>query len=226
MVHSATLPPLVRGTWYPMSWEKFLEWSPDEGQAEWIDGKGIAYVSNSARHMRMLGFLAELFRVYVRVLDLGEVFFDSMLLRLPTRPPGRMPDIFIIGRSDQERLRDQWFEGPALLVVEFVSDESVQRDLIEKRDEYERAGVPEYLAIDTRLDRQGFTYLQLDHEGRYQPIKPDADGRYHSAALSGFWIDPAWFRQDPLPSVERLMVQIAPRAYRRYLAQLLVESDE
>ncbi|MEA2510933.1 MAG: hypothetical protein QOJ59_420 [Thermomicrobiales bacterium] len=101
MVHSATLPPFVRGTWYPMSWEKFLEWSPDEGQSEWVDGKGIAYVSNSARHMRMLGFLTELLRVYVRVLDLGEVFFDSMLLRLPTRPSSRMPDIFRLqGRLD------------------------------------------------------------------------------------------------------------------------------
>ncbi|MEA2532057.1 MAG: hypothetical protein QOG89_3701 [Thermomicrobiales bacterium] len=63
-------------------------------------GKGSPTCRSSARHMWMLGFLTELFRDYVRVLDLGEVFFDSMLLRLPTRPSSRMPDIF---RSNRRR---------------------------------------------------------------------------------------------------------------------------
>ena len=96
MVQQAALPPLVRGQWYPMSWEEFLAWSPDEGQSEWVDGKGIAYVSNSTLHGGRVGFLAELLRVYVRVFDLGEVFFDSILLRLPTRPSGRMPDVLVV----------------------------------------------------------------------------------------------------------------------------------
>jgi Uma2 family endonuclease len=224
MAQSMTLPPLVRGNWYPMTWGEFLDWSPNEGQAEWVDGRGSAYVSNSARHQRMLGFLAELLRIYVRVFDLGEVFFDNLLMRLPTRPSGRMPDIFVVGRADLERVYDRWFEGPALLAIEFVSEGSVERDLVDKRAEYERAGVPEYVAIDARLDHDGLTFLRRDADGRYQSVTPDAEGRYHSAALPGFWIDPAWFRQDPLPNPLVLLRRISPEGWRRLLEEVEAEA--
>ncbi len=226
MVHPATLPPLGRGTPIPMTWEEFLAWSPDEGQSEWIDGEGIAYVSNSERHVGILIFLTELLGRYVRVLDLGRLFIDSMLLRLPSRPSGRMPDLFVVGRGDLGRVQHQWVDGPALLAVELVSEESAARDLVEKRAEYERAGIGEYLTVDARPGRDGITYLRLDPDGRYQPVAPDADGRYHSETLPGFWLDPAWFDQDPLPDVERLMLQIAPTAYREYLTRILAESPD
>ncbi len=223
MVQSATLPPLVRGQAFPMTWEEFLIWSPDEGKSEWVDGEGIAYVSNSARHVRMSVFLTGLLGQFLRVFDLGELFAESMLLRLPSRPSARMPDIFILGRADRGRVREQWVDGPVIFAVEFVSEESVTRDLVEKRAEYERAGIAEYLIVEARPDRQGITLLQLDPDGRYQPAAPDAAGRYHSAALPGFWLDPAWLDQDPSPSVERLMLRIAPDAYRRYMEQILAD---
>jgi Uma2 family endonuclease len=208
-----------------MTWEEFLVWT-DEGQSEWVDGKGIAYVSNSARHMRMVRFFAELLGLYVRVFDFGEVFFDQMLMRLPTRPSGRMPDIFVIGRDDAPRVHHQWFEGPALFVAEFVSEDDPERDTVEKLREYERAGVPEYLWIEASPDRRDFRFHRRGDDGAYRLVEPDAEGRYHSAVLPGFWFDPAWFWQDPLPNVERLMLLIAPVAYRRYLAQLLAEATE
>jgi Uma2 family endonuclease len=128
-----------------------------------------------------------------------------------------MPDVFVVGRSDLDRVHHQWVDGPALLAVEVVSDESADRDLRDKRAEYERAGVLEYLILDARTDRVGLTYLRLDAVGRYQPVAPDARGRYHSTALPGFWLDPAWFRQDPLPDVEDLLLAIAPGAYEAWL---------
>jgi Uma2 family endonuclease len=217
MMQPTALPPLVRGVWYPMSWEEFLEWSSDEGKFEWVAGKGIAYVSNSAPHVRLVRLLGMLLDTYVRVFGLGEVFIDQMLMRLPTRPSGRMPDIFVIGRDDADRVREQWFEGPALLAVEAISEDSVDRDLREKRDEYERAGVQEYLVIDARPDRDGFTFLRLDAEGRYQPVEPAEDGRFHSTALPGFWLDPCWFRQEPPPDAEDLLLTIAPDAYEAWI---------
>ncbi len=137
-----------------------------------------------------------------------------------------MPDLFVVGRGDLDRVQHQWVEGPALLAIEVISEESVTRDTVEKRAEYEQAGVVEYLIVEARPERRGITYLRRDPEGRYQPVVPDADGRYHSAVLPGFWLDLAWFDQDPLPDVERLMLRIAPAAYRRYLAQILAESPE
>jgi Uma2 family endonuclease len=217
MAQTATLPPLIRGTWYPMTWEEFLDWC-DEGQSEWVDGKGIAYLSNSTLHGRRVAFLAELLRLYVRVFDLGEVFSDQMLLRLPTRPSGRMPDIFVIGRDQLDRVQHQWVEGPALLGIEYLSDESVERDLVEKRVEYERAGMREYPVIDARPGHFEFLYLRLDEDGHYQEVAPDEQGRYHSEVLPGFWLDPNWFWQDPLPDVEDVMYAIAGHAYDEWLA--------
>ena len=218
MVQPATLSPVVRGRWTPMTWEEFLEWSPSEGQSEWVDGRGIAYVSNSTLHGRRVAFLADLLRLYVRVFDLGEVFSDNTLLRLPTRPSGRMPDIFVIGRDQLDRVQHQWVDGPALLGVEYISDESVERDLIEKRAEFERAGMREYLPIDARPGRYTFHWLRLDEDGHYQEVAPDDRERYHSESLPGFWLDPEWFWQDPLPDVEDAMFAIAGHAYDEWLA--------
>ena len=65
--------------------------------------------------------------------------------------------------------------------------------------------------------------VRLGPDGRYQAVAPDAHNRLRSTSLSGFWLDPAWLEQDPAPNVERLMLRIAPDAYRAYLAQLLAD---
>ena len=215
MAHPSVLPPMVRGQWIPMTWEDFLEWSPSEGKSEWVDGKGIAYVSNSAQHVRLVVFLGTLLNVFVRAFDLGEVFLETMLLRVPSRPAGRMPDILVVGRDDLDRVRPRFVDGPALLAVEVVSEESGDRDLVEKREEYARVGVREYVILDARPDHEGVTFLRLDKAGRYQAVEPDDHGRYQSAALPGFWLDPAWFLQEPLPNPTTILRRISPEAWRR-----------
>jgi Uma2 family endonuclease len=155
-VQRAALPPVVRGRWYPMSWEEFLEWAPDEGQSEWVDGKGIADVSNAPRHIRMVFFLAQLLGLYTRAVDFGEVFVDKLLVRLPMRPAGRMPDIVVVGREDRPRAGDRWFAERELLMTEFISEDSVERDLVEKRAEAEQAGMREYPVIDARPGQRDF----------------------------------------------------------------------
>ena len=217
MIRQAALPPLTRGRWIPMTWEEFLDWSPDEGQSEWVDGEGIAYVSNSERHDAILVFLTELLGRYVRILGLGRLFVAGMLLRLPSRPSGRMPDLFVIAKGDLDRVQHQWVDGPALLAVEIISEESVRRDTREKRAEYTRAGIAEYLTVDARPGHNGVTYLRLGTEGAYEPIAPDAKGRLHSATLPGFWLDPDWFGQAALPEVDDLLLEIAPEAYEAWL---------
>jgi Uma2 family endonuclease len=206
-----------------MSWEEFLDWAPDEGQAEWVDGKGIAYVSNTPRHIRMAFFLAQLFDLYIRVFDLGEVFFDRLLLRLPARPAGRMPDVVVIGRDQSPGADARWFEGRVLIAAEFLADDSVERDLVEKRAEFEGGGIPEYPIVDARPGQRAFLYLRLDEAGHYQEVEPDAQGRYHSAVLPGFWLDPDWFWQDPLPNPLAVLRRISPEAWRRLVEEVEAE---
>lgn len=167
MAQPSTLPPLVRGEWLPMTWEEFVAWSPDEGQSEWVDGAGIAHVSNSERHVRLVVFPTRMLGQYVAVFGLGEVFAEALLMRLPSRPSGRMPDVMVVGNDARDRVLEYWLDGPALLVVEVVSEESAARDLVEKRAEYERAGIAEYPVVEARPGHAGTTLLRLDPDGRY-----------------------------------------------------------
>jgi Uma2 family endonuclease len=222
MVQSSTLPSLKRGEWLAMSWDEFLAW-PIEGKTEWVDGWGIAYVSNSIPHVRIVRFLEALLDLFARAFDLGEVFADNALLRIAHRPAGREPDIFVVGREDLGGIRHQWFEGPVLLAVEVVSEDGEERDRIEKRDEYEQAGVREYLILDSRSGRLDLTYLRLNSTGRYDPVLPDTEGRYHSATLPGFWLDPDWLGQDPLPNPLTLLRRMSPDAWRRLVQEVEAE---
>ncbi len=225
MAQPVTSPPIVAGRWVPLTWEQFLVWAPDEGQAEWVAGRGIAYVSNSTRHGALVEFLSDLIGAYLRLFGLGQLFTSSILMRLPTRPSGRMPDLVVVRTAHADRIGRQWLEGPADLVVELVSEDSVERDQHDKVGEYEAAGVPEYLVVDAREGRPGVAFYRRDAAGRYQRVAPDGGGRYHSVVLPGFWLDPTWLWQDPLPNVERLLMRIAPDAYWRYLTKLRDEES-
>ena len=212
-----TLIPLVRGEWIPMTSEEFDAWVPEGLQAEWADGKGIIFVATSTLHALLLGFFTDLLRGYVRLFDLGEVFSAPVELRLPPNGERREPDVFVVLKSDLGRVRRLWVDGPAAFAAEFTSEHSVREDRFVKLRSYATAGIREYPIIDAREGKDGFEYNRLNDAGDYEPVEPDAQGRYHSEVLPGFWIDPRWFRQDPLPRVESLLLEIAPDAYEAWL---------
>jgi hypothetical protein len=54
--------------------------------------------------------------------------------------------------------------------------------------------------------------LVLGNDRRYAPVAPDEAGRYRSVVLPGFWLDPAWFRPDPLPKLDALIAAIVTDA--------------
>jgi Uma2 family endonuclease len=218
MAQQVALPPVAREQWLPMSWEEFLDWC-SEGQSEWVDGKGIAYVSNTPRHDEVLQFLNFLVQWFVRANDLGDVFASTTLMRLASRPSGRMPDLFVVLKQHRHRRRRRWYEGPASFALEVLSDRSRFRDLEEKLREYAVAGIPEYLIVDGREGHFIFLWYRLGADGDYQPIEPDDEGRYHSTVLPGFWLDPTWLQQDPLPNPIRLLPRIAPDAWGRFLSE-------
>jgi Uma2 family endonuclease len=84
------------------------------------------------------------------------------------------------------------------LIIEIVSPSSKKiRDVdeVDKVEAYSRAGIPNYLLLD--LPRRGNGYrlglkgYQLDSEGRYRPIVPDAQGRLLCEAIHlRFFIPP------------------------------------
>jgi Uma2 family endonuclease len=139
-------------------------------------------------------------------------------MRLGGRPSGRETDLMVVLDRHLHHVRRLWLEGPADFVVEGISESCAEIDLVEKLGEYGAAGVPEYLAVETREGRDDTSLYRLDDSGVLRPVTPDERGRLSSMVMPGFWLDPAWFRQDPLSDPDDLLYAIAGRAYDEWLA--------
>jgi Uma2 family endonuclease len=218
MVQPATLPPLVRGEWVPMTYEEFLAWAPDGLRTEWTDGEGIAYVSNSDRHQALVLLLASTLDVFVKLFSLGRVITAPYPAKLWPDGPHREPDVMFVAAAQLDQWSRQRFHGAPDFVFEALSEDTAAEDRGRKLREYAAAGVREYLMLDARPGRYEFIFLRRDAEGHLQAVEPDEQGHYHSQVLPGFWLDPAWFRQDPLPDHHDLLYAIAGWAYDEWLA--------
>ena len=80
-----------------------------------------------------------------------------------------------------------YLAGPPELIVE-ISRSSRRIDLGPKKDDYERAGVAEYLVVGLDPDEVFWFVLR---EGSFEAIAPGVDGRYRSEVFPGLWLDPA-----------------------------------
>jgi Uma2 family endonuclease len=189
----------------PISFEAFLAWADEDTHAEWVDGEIVLMSPVNLEHQRLLNFLSRLISAFVEAHQLGEVFLAGLAMRLRTRPSGREPDLLFVSNEHSDRLRPTYLDGPADLVIEIVSPDSVERDRITKLAEYEAAGIPEYWLLDPI--REEALFHQLGEDGRYHPGPIDADGFYHSAVLRGFRLRVAWLWQRPLPT----LAEVAPQ---------------
>ena len=221
MVQSAVLPPLVRGVWTPMSYEEFLVWAPEGTHTEWTDGEGIVYVSTGDRHQWMIALLYNLLDVFAELYGIGRAITAPYPAILWPGGPHREPDVMFVATARLDQWTHQGFHGAPDFVVEALSEETAREDQGRKRREFETAGAHEYVMADARPNRHDFLYLRRDAMGHFQDVVPDAHGRYHSAVVPGFWIDPNWFRQDPLPRFEDLLIDIAPDAYEAWITAKL-----
>ena len=132
-------------------------------------------------HQSVLAFLYDLFRAYLKPRG-GVVIFAA--LRMRVRPGKfREPDLLLLRNRTDLRCQDRYCEG-ADLVIEVVSQDNPDRDLVEKRADYAEAGIPEYWIADPRdetirvLSLQGAAYVEhgLYRRGDTAP----------SALLAGF----------------------------------------
>jgi Uma2 family endonuclease len=167
----------------PLTPELFL--NPKHGD-KWMRG---------GRHHRvtheLFGLLDDYFQAAPDVLvtsDLQHVFAPRL--------PKPCPDVSVI-RGIRDRRADRYSFKAAkertvpCLIVEVVSpldSEIRETDLKRKVQIYERAGVREYVIVDSTLQDRRFRLLgyRLDRSGHYRPIQPDADGRFLSET-TGLW---------------------------------------
>ncbi len=213
MATTAIHPLVAPGQRRPMSLEDWLILADQGGPlTEWVDGEAIVFEMPSERHQELIGFLFVLLSWYTRKEHLGKVLFAPMPMRILSGSRWREPDILFVAAAHAARRTGSSIDGPADLVVEFVSDDSVRRDAQEKFFEYAAAGVAEYWLIDGRPGHHEARFFLLGPDRSYAAADLDPHGRYHSPNLPGFWLDLAWLWQEPLPDPDELKPAILAAA--------------
>lgn len=202
-----------------MSYDDYIISVDEDAHAEWVNGEVIFFMPPKTIHQRIVRFFADLLSMYAQLLNAGEVLSAPFEMRVTPESNAREPDILFVANEHRDRLTELRLEGPADLVVEIISKESVGRDRGDKFYEYEEAGVPEYWIVDPRPGKQRVDVWTLSAEGQYQPIVPDEQGRYRSQVLPGFWLRADWLTQEPLPDVMATLAEmrgIAPEVVQAF----------
>lgn len=203
-----------------MTYEEFIAHVGDV-HAEWVNGEVIFFMPPLPLHQRLSDFLSHIIALYVEIVKLGMIISAPLEMRIHPGGAAREPDLLFLARENVGRLDNRRVNGPADLVVEFISTESVNRDRGDKFYEYQDGGVREYWIIDPRPGKERVDIYALNEQHRYQAILPDANGQYYSTMLPGFWFREEWFREDAIPDVLPTLAAILPPDVRATLARKL-----
>jgi Uma2 family endonuclease len=193
-----------------MTFEEYFAWAPENRKTEWVDGEVIEFMSTLARHAEIESFVFSLVSFFVNLRGLGRAYSGTFSMRVRDGRSSREPDVFFVANEHLDRITRERLDGPADLVVEIVSEDSVTRDRRDKFREYANVGVPEYWIVEGREGFQGFEAYELVAPGRYRRIEPDPDGLIRSRVLPGLAVDPAWLATDPPPNPVEVLRQVVP----------------
>jgi len=111
-----------------------------------------------------------------------------------------------VRRERVSQIQPTFMDGPADLVVEIVSHDSVTRDYREKLAEYQAAGVPEYWIVDPR--RSEARFYELGDDGTYHLGPIEEGGIYASKVVEGFRLRVSWLWQRPLPTIDDALADL------------------
>ncbi len=150
---------------------------------EFTDGYIEVLPMPTDEHQGVLDFLND--AVKRHVLPDGVVRFSPLRVRLRDGKI-REPDLLLLLDRHDPRRSNRYWSG-ADLVMEVVSPDKPERDLVEKRRDYAEASIPEYWIVNP-LNRT-ITVLTLD-EGTYREHGVFTLGmRATSVLLAGFTLD-------------------------------------
>jgi hypothetical protein len=214
----ASIPPLSPGE--KLTREEFLRrWDahPEIKNAELI--AGVVYMPSpvSREHSIVMARVTTWLGTYAASTPGTESGADATCLLLNDSP---QPDVNLHvlpeygGKTGEEGI---YVEGPPELVAE-ICYSSASYDLHVKRDLYQAAHVPEYLAI--LLQEQEIRWQVLVN-GKYELLPPDADGLWRSRTFPGLCLDgKALLAGDMQKVLARLQEGIASPGHKQFVADL------
>lgn len=132
----------------------------DNRLIEFTDGFLEVLPMPTNKHQCILAFLYLAFRQFIEPRG-GKVLFAAVRLRIRTRK-FREPDLMLLLSAKDERRQNRFWLG-ADLALEVVSEDKPERDLVDKRDDYAEARVPEYWIVNPQSEV--ITVLRLQGDG-------------------------------------------------------------
>jgi Uma2 family endonuclease len=148
----------------------------------------------NVQHQRISGFL---FNQLYNALSGGacQVFSAPFDVRLPL-PPHKtksdkadtvvQPDIVVI--CDPAKLDEQGCNGAPDLVIEILSPGNARREMKDKLEIYQAAGIPEYWVVDP--EHEFILVYTLDQNGKYLSSLPYTEGSVLTTpVLAGFELE-------------------------------------
>jgi Uma2 family endonuclease len=134
-----------------LNFDQFLEQCPEHGRYELVDGKMVKILATRI-HYDVAGLIMDAMKDEVKRLQLNYVVNDVaavLTINKKGKEQGRHPDVSVINRDvwRSDRLNHRGIREPIQLAVEVVST-NWEDDYIDKLEEYERLGIPEYWIVD------------------------------------------------------------------------------
>jgi Uma2 family endonuclease len=189
---------------YDVSFEDYMNFYAED-HCEWVEGMVIKLSPIAEEHDSIFQFLIRLLRDYLD--ETGEAILHTapFVMKIIPGAPGREPDLQIIVKERANIVHETMVAGPADIVIEIVSQESIDRDYKTKLAEYEAGAVREYWLLDPIFRKTSFYYLGDD--GKYQLIKLEHD-IFHSMVLPRFQLDTRLLWQKPLPVGKQILALV------------------
>jgi len=170
-----------------LTFDQFLVECPEDGRYELVNGE-IVEMNATRNHDDVADFSADSFKDEIQRLSLNYVVKNTAVVRTVSKAgieQGRRHDVSVIDRDLWRSNRSAYsaLQEPIQLAVE-VTSTNWDDDYIDKLDEYQRLGIPEYWIVD---------YLAIgSRDFLGNPKIPtvfvcllDAEGNYQKTAFQG-----------------------------------------
>ena len=127
------------------TYEDYLK-TPDDKRYELIGGDLLVAPSPVPNHQRISRKIEFILEKFVTENNLGEVFYAPCDVYLDDENVVQ-PDILFISKDRLNIIGDKNIQSAPNLVIEIISENSVYRDMVQKKRLYARFGVKEYWIV-------------------------------------------------------------------------------
>ncbi|MBF0609043.1 MAG: Uma2 family endonuclease [Candidatus Magnetobacterium sp. LHC-1] len=162
------------------------ELSTDLDLTEIINGERIMPPSPFGKHQRISQRINHAIYTFVTAKKIGEVYYSPLDVILEEGVNRLQPDLLFISNENIAIFQD-WVRGVPDMVCEIVSKGTSAKDMITKRDIYQRYGVPEYWIVIPELEMIEILTLK---DSRYELFSyAECSGVVKSRVMDGLEID-------------------------------------